>query len=72
MAFGSWFKQIKDAAKGFADGFKYGWNKTKSIMDKIPVIGQVSRILPKFNNSNNPALEYFGSDGFYAPTKKPG
>ena len=72
MAFGSWFKQIKDAAKDFVNGFKYGWNKTKSIIDKIPLVNQVSKMLPKFDNSKNPALEYFGSDGYYtAPTKDP-
>ena len=69
MAFGSWFKKlagkVKEAAKDFADGFKFGWNKTKSVMEKLPVVGNVAKILPKFDNSNNPAIEYFGSDGFY-------
>ena len=69
MAFGSWFKKlagkVKEAAKDFADGFKFGWNKTKSIMEKLPVVGNVAKILPKFDNSNNPAIEYFGSDGYY-------
>ena len=69
MAFGSWFKKlkgkVKEFVKDFSDGFKFGWNKTKSIMEKLPVVGQVAKILPKFDNSNNPAIEYFGSDGFY-------
>ena len=34
-------------------------------MEKLPVVGNVAKILPKFDNSNNPAIEYFGSDGFY-------
>ena len=70
MAFGSFFKKLKEFGKDFADGFKFGWNKTKSIIDKIPILNQVSKILPKFDNSNNPALEYFGSDGFYQRKKK--
>ena len=76
MAFGSWLKKlgsnIKSAAKDFAEtcgrdfvhGFKFGWNKTKSIMEKLPVVGNVAKILPKFDNSNNPALKYFGNDGY--------
>ena len=70
MAFGSFFKKLKEFGKDFADGFKFGWNKTKSIIDKIPILNQVSKILPKFDNSNNPAREYFGSDGFYQRKKK--
>ena len=70
MAFGSFFKKLKDFGKDFVNGFKYGWNKTKSIVDKIPIINQVSKIIPTFNNSNNPALEIFGTDGFYKPAKK--
>ena len=73
MAFGSLFKKlvgkVKEAAKDFADGFKFGWNKTKSIMEKLPVVGNVAKILPKFDNSNNPAIEYFGSDWFYVKDK---
>ena len=73
MAFGSWLKKlgnnIKSAAKDFAEGFKFGWNKTKSIMEKLPVVGNVAKILPKFDNSNNPALKYFGNDGYYDLSK---
>ena len=69
MAFGSWFKKlkgkVKEFAKDFSDGFKFGWNKTKSIMEKLPVVGNVAKIIPKFDNSNNPAIDYFGSDGYY-------
>ncbi len=68
MAFGSWFKKtigkVKSFARDFVDGFRYGWNKTKSIIEKIPVVGDVARALPKFDNSNNPVLQYFGNDGY--------
>lgn len=73
MAFGSWLKKlagrVKSATKDFTDSFKYGWNKTKSIMEKLPVVGNVAKIIPKFDNSNNPVIEYFGSDGFYSKDK---
>lgn len=68
MAFGSWFKKlagkVKSFAKDFADGFKFGWNKTKSIMEKLPIVGQVAKILPKFDNSHNPVAQYFKNDGY--------
>lgn len=32
MAFGSFSKKIKEGYKDFANGFKPGWNKTKSIV----------------------------------------
>ena len=68
MAFGSWIKKIgkkiKQGFKDFANGFKHGFNKTKSILEKVPVIGNVAKILPKFNNKNNPVTKHFGSDGY--------
>ena len=68
MAFGSWIKKIgqkvKGFAKDFADGFKHGWNKTKSIVEKLPVVGQIASALPKFDNTNNPVSQYFGGDGY--------
>ncbi len=68
MAFGSWFKKlgqkIKKGFKDFADGFKHGWNKTKSVLEKVPVIGNVAKVIPKFNNKNNPVSKHFGGDGY--------
>ncbi len=64
MAFGSFFKKLKEGAKDFADGFKHGWNKTKSVLEKMPVVGKVAEVLPKFDNSNNPVTQYFGNDGY--------
>ena len=68
MAFGSWIKKIGNSVKTFAndfkDGFKHGWNKTKSILQKIPVVGQIAQKIPQFDNSNNPVTKYFGGDGF--------
>ena len=66
MAFGSFFKKLKQFGKDFADGFKHGWNKTKSVIEKIPIpiVNQVAKILPKFDNSNNPVTKYFGNDGY--------
>ena len=68
MAFGSWFKKIgekiKSGFKDFANGFKHGWNKTKSVLEKVPVLGKVAKILPKFNNENNPVSQHFGGDGY--------
>ena len=64
MAFGSFIKKIKQFGKDFADGFKHGWNKTKSVIEKIPIINQVAKILPQFDNSKNPVTQYFGNDGY--------
>lgn len=68
MGFGSWFKKlgqkIKKGFKDFADGFRHGWNKTKSVLEKVPVIGNVAKVLPKFNNKNNPVSQHFGGDGY--------
>lgn len=68
MAFGSFFKKlagkVKSFAKDFSDGFKHGFNKTKSIMEKIPIIGDIAKVIPKFDNSNNPVTKYFGNDGY--------
>lgn len=63
MAFGKWGK-IKKFFKDFANGFKYGWNKAKSIADKIPIVGEISKKIPKFDNSNNPVAKYLGGDGY--------
>ena len=70
MAFGSWIKKIgkgiKTFANDFKDGFKHGWNKTKSVIEKvpIPIVSQAAKMLPKFDNSNNPVTQYFGGDGY--------
>lgn len=76
MAFGSWFKKIankvKSFAKDFSDGFKYGWNKTKSILEKVPIVNQVAKIIPKFDNSKNPVAQYFGGDGYIKFDKNTG
>ena len=76
MAFGSWFKKlgkkIKTVATDFANGFKQGWNKTKSVLEKIPVVGNVAGMLPKFDNSNNPVTQYFGGDGYVKFDKNTG
>lgn len=68
MAFGEFIKKlgqnIKNFANDFKDGFKHGWNKTKSIIEMIPVVGNVAKVLPKFDNSNNPVSQYFGGDGY--------
>ncbi len=64
MAFGSFLKKLKNFAKDFKDGFKHGWNKTKSIVEQIPVVGQIASVLPQFDNSNNPVSQYFGGDGY--------
>ena len=68
MAFGSWIKKIGKSVKTFAndfkDGFKHGWNKTLSIAEKIPIVNQVAKQIPKFDNSNNPVSQYFGGDGY--------
>ena len=68
MGFGSWFKKlgkkIKQGFKDFANGFKHGWNKTKSVLEKVPVIGNVAKVIPKFNNKNNPVSQHFGGDGY--------
>ena len=64
MAFGSFFKKLKEGVKDFADGFKHGWNKTKSVIEKIPVVGKIAGKIPKFDNSNNPVSQYFGNDGY--------
>ena len=64
MAFGSFFKKLKEGVKDFADGFKHGWNKTKSVIEKIPVVGKIAEKIPKFDNSNNPVSQYFGNDGY--------
>ena len=40
MAFGAWIKKlgqnIKSFATDFKDGFKHGWNKTKSVIEMGP------------------------------------
>ena len=68
MAFGKFFKELKQKAKKFAtdfkDGFKHGWNKTKSIIEKVPIVGNYAKILPKFDNSDNPVTKSFGGDGY--------
>ena len=68
MAFGSWIKKlgnkIKNVANDVKDGFKHGWNKTLSVIEKLPVAGAVANKIPKFDNSNNPVTEYFGGDGY--------
>lgn len=69
MAFGAWIKKlgqnIKSFATDFKDGFKHGWNKTKSVIEKIPVIGDIAKQIPKFDNSNNPVTRALGGDGYY-------
>lgn len=76
MAFGSWIKKIgqkiKNGFKDFANGFKHGWNKTKSTLEKIPIIGNVAKVIPKFNNKNNPVSQYFGGDGYVKFDKNTG
>lgn len=57
--------KVKPFVKDFADGFKWGWNKTKSVMEKLPVVGEVAGMIPKFDNSNNKVIDMFGSDGYY-------
>ncbi len=64
MAFGSFFKKLKEGVKDFANGFKHGWNKTISVVGKIPVVGEIADKIPHFDNSNNPVSQYFGNDGF--------
>lgn len=68
MAFGSWIKKIGNKIKTIAndvkDGFKHGWNKTLSVVEKVPVVGQIANKIPKFDNSNNPVSQYFGGDGY--------
>ena len=63
MGWGVW-KKIKSFFKDVGNGFKHGWNKTKSILEKIPVIGKVAQVLPKFNNENNPVTQHFKGDGY--------
>lgn len=68
MAFGSWIKnlgrKIKKGFQNFVNGFKHGFNKTKSVLEKIPVIGNIAKVIPKFNNKNNPVSQHFGGDGY--------
>ena len=68
MAFGSWFKKLGNSIKTFAtdfkNGFKHGFNKTKSIIEKIPVVGKIAEKIPHFDNSDNPFTQYFGGDGY--------
>lgn len=68
MVFGSWIKKtgnkVKTFANDFKDGFKHGWNKTLWIAEKIPIVNQVTKHIPKFDNSNNPVSQYFGGDGY--------
>ena len=68
MAFGSWIKKIgqkiKNFGKDFVNGFKHGWNKTRSVLEKIPIVGDVASAIPAFDNSNNPVTKHFGNDGY--------
>ena len=64
MAFGSWMKKLKEGWNDFKDGFKHGFNKTKSLIEKIPIIGNIAKQLPQFDNSNNKVSQYFGGDGY--------
>lgn len=57
-------KKVKEFANDFKDGFKHGWNKTKSIMEKLPIVGDVASVIPAFDNSNNPVTKHFGNDGY--------
>lgn len=68
MAFGAWIKKIgnniKTFANDFKNGFKHGWNKTKSLIEKIPVVGEIAKKIPEFDNKNNPVSQHFGGDGY--------
>ena len=68
MGFGSWIKKIgqkiKNFGKDFVNGFKHGWNKTKSVIEKIPIVGDVASAIPAFDNTNNPVSQHFKGDGY--------
>lgn len=68
MAFGKFFKdlwgKVKKFGKDVANGFKHGWNKTRSVLEKVPIVGQVASAIPAFDNTNNPVSQHFGGDGY--------
>ena len=68
MAFGSWIKKIgqkiKNFWKYFLNCFKHVWNKNRSVLEKIPIVGDVASAIPAFDNSNNPVTKHFGNDGY--------
>ena len=33
----------------FGRGFKKGWNKTKSVLDKVPIVKDISQEIPKLH-----------------------
>ncbi len=50
MGAGIWNK-IKNFFKDFGKGFKYGWNKTRNFLAKVPIIGKIAEKLPTFKNT---------------------
>lgn len=63
-----WWNKLKKGfnkfANDFKNGFKHGWNKTKSVLEKVPLIGGIAKKIPKFDNSNNDVTKHFGGDGY--------